>query len=67
MDTRLTELEIRYMQQDRTLRELSDVVYRQELAIERLKRELEQLRDQVGEINGGGMSESVDEPPPPHY
>ncbi len=67
METRLTELEIRYMQQDRTLRELSDVVYRQERAIERLKRELEQLREQVGEMNGGGMPDPGEEPPPPHY
>lgn len=67
MDSPLTELEIRYMQQERTLRELSDVVYRQELAIERLKRDIEQLRDQIGEMNRGGMSDPGEEPPPPHY
>lgn len=67
METRLTELEIRYMQQERTVQELSDAVYRQERAIERLRRELEQLRDQVGEMNRGGTSDPGEEPPPPHY
>lgn len=67
MDQRLTELEIRYMQQERTLQELCDTVYRQELAIERLRREMQQLRDQLGEMNRGGLSDPGEEPPPPHY
>ena len=67
MESQLTELEIRYMRQEKMVLELSDVVYRQELAIERLKRELEQLRDQVGMINPGGISDPGEEPPPPHY
>jgi SlyX protein len=67
METRLTELEIRYMKQEKTLLDLSDVVYRQEVAIERLKREVEQLREQLAALTPGGVSDSGEEPPPPHY
>ena len=67
MESRLDELEIRYMRQEKTILDLSDVVYRQEVLLERLKREVEQLREQLGAMNAGGVSDSGEEPPPPHY
>lgn len=67
MESRLNELEIRYMRQEKTILDLSDVVYRQEVMLERLKREVEQLREQLGAMNAGGVEGSGEEPPPPHY
>ena len=67
MESRLTELEIRYMRQEETIRELGDAVWRQEREISRLKEELERLRVQVGAIAPGGVTDPGEEPPPPHY
>lgn len=67
METRLTELEIRYMKQEKAILDLSDVVYRQEVAIERLTREVERLREQLDAMTPGGFGDSGEEPPPPHY
>lgn len=66
MEMRLTDLEIRYMRQERTLQELSDVVFRQEVEIGRLRLEVERLREQLGAMNPGGVAPG-EEPPPPHY
>jgi SlyX protein len=67
MESRLTELEIRYMRLEKTIQELSDVVYRQEREIGRLSRELDRLRVQVGTLDPGGVTDPGEEPPPPHY
>jgi SlyX protein len=47
MEERLTELEIKSMHQEKTIQELNDMVYRQELALERLQLEVQQLRQQL--------------------
>ena len=66
MDERLTELEIRYMALAELVRELNEVVCRQDAAIARLEREAvrlgEQLRDSRAGVVDGGQEE-----PPPHY
>jgi SlyX protein len=67
MDARLTELEIRYMRQERTIETLSETVYRQGLEIDRLRRDVEGLRDQLRETNRSGGVDPGEEPPPPHY
>ena len=67
MEERITELEVRYMQQEKTIQELSDAVYRQELLIERLQREMTVLQEQVksGATSINRLPE--EEEPPPHY
>ena len=44
MEERITELELRFMHQEMTINELNETVCRQELAIERLERELGRMR-----------------------
>ena len=65
-DPEIIELQTRIAFQDGTLQELSDVIARQQQAIEALQKELEELRCQLrtlqpSEVTGGS------EPPPPHY
>ena len=67
MDKRLTDLEIRYMHQEHTLLELSDTVYRQELAIVKLEGEVRQLREQLNIAFPSLVGSPNDEEPPPHY
>ena len=67
MHERLTDLEIRFTHQERTLQELNDTVYRQELAIERLAREVGQLREQLKLATPSLVRSPEEEEPPPHY
>lgn len=64
---RVDELETRLAQQDQTLLELSDEIYRQQRQISRLETELRQLVDRM---KTGGASEPGSGPAdevPPHY
>lgn len=67
MEERITELELHYMQQENTIQELNDTVCRQELAIERIERELIMLRDQLCMLAPSAMGGAEPEEPPPHY
>jgi uncharacterized coiled-coil protein SlyX len=60
METRLTELEIRYSHLERQFAELSDVVFGQQRAIESLERELASIRGRLRELG----DPVVDEKPP---
>ena len=52
MKERVTDLESRFMHHERTIQELSDIVYRQQQAIERHERELRQLRPEPAPDGG---------------
>ena len=67
MEERITELEMRFMEQENTIQELNDTVCRQELNLERIARELTLLRDQLSMISPMGAGEPGEEEPPPHY
>jgi SlyX protein len=67
MKERVTDLESRFMHQERTIHELSDIVYRQQQAIERHERELRQLRDQLRLALPSLTKGGAEEEPPPHY
>lgn len=67
MEERLTELETRAMYQERTIQELNDMVYRQELAIVRLQQEMERLRQQLAVATPSINRTEEEETPPPHY
>ena len=67
MEERLTELEVRYMQQEKTIQELSDAVYRQEMVIERLEREMSVMREQLKTAASSINRSPEEEEPPPHY
>lgn len=67
MDERITALEVRFMHQERMAQELSDIVYRQQQAIERLEQELRQLREQFHLVAPSLTKSAAEEEPPPHY
>ena len=67
MDRRITDLEIRFMHQERTIQELNDIVCRQELAIERLERVMKQLQEQMKQLVPSLTLTAEEEEAPPHY
>ena len=67
MEDRITELELRFMHQEKTIQELDDTVCRQDEIIIRLERELSLLREQYLLIAPSLAREPEDEEPPPHY
>ena len=67
MEERLTELELRSMHQERALQELFDTVFAQQQAIDRLEREVEQIREQMNLVLPSLVEQPEDEEPPPHY
>jgi len=67
MENRITDLEIRITHQERTLEELNDIICRQELVVERLEREVHQLREQLKTLQPSLLLSPEEEEPPPHY
>lgn len=63
---RITALEERMTHQDRTIEELSAVIADQWREIDRLKRALQAVDDQMASVEQMARSGRV-EPPPPHY
>jgi uncharacterized coiled-coil protein SlyX len=62
METRFTELEIRYSHLERQVADLSDVVFAQQKTIEGLERELARIRVRLRELGDPVVDEK-----PPHY
>ncbi|MBC7964225.1 MAG: SlyX family protein [Steroidobacteraceae bacterium] len=67
MQDRIDELELHYMHQEKTIQELNEIVCRQELAIELLKREVALLKEQSLLMNSSVTRDPDQEEPPPHY
>ena len=63
MEERVTDLENRYTHQERLVQELLDTVYRQQQELDRLQRDVEQLRLALPSL----VERPEDEEPPPHY
>lgn len=63
MSERIVDLEIQLMHQQRLLEELNELVYSQQQAIDRLSKDIHQLKEQLPSLN---KSED-EETPPPHY
>ena len=64
MEARLTELELRSMHQERSLQELFDTVFTQQQAIDRLERELVQVRQQLNLALPSLVGQPEDDEPP---
>lgn len=64
-DARLTELELRSMQQADLVQQLSEALYAQQRQLDRLHGRLEQLQKRV-EASPGLVDAAADEKPP-HY
>jgi len=67
MEERLTDLEVRAMHQERAIQELFDTVFVQQQALDRLAREMEQVREQLNIMLPSLVERPEDEEPPPHY
>ena len=63
---RLTALEERLAHQDRAIEEMSALIADQWREIERLKRQLQSMDDQMAAVEQMARSGGT-EPPPPHY
>lgn len=67
MEDRLIELETRSAFQEDTIQQLNEIVTQQQLALERLTRELTDLRRMVHAITPTHIADASEETPPPHY
>jgi SlyX protein len=67
MEERFTDLELRSMHQERAIQELFDTVFAQQQALDRLAREIEQVREQLNLAIPSLVKRPEDEEPPPHY
>ncbi len=64
---RIDELETRLAQQDQTLLELGDEIYRQQRQISRLETELRQLVDRMTTASAPDPASGPADEVPPHY
>jgi SlyX protein len=64
---RIDSLEIRLAHQDQVIEDLNKVTTAQWAQIDMLKRQIEQLRDRVQELESNRAPSGLPEPPPPHY
>ncbi|MBK5274094.1 MAG: SlyX family protein [Desulfuromonadales bacterium] len=67
MEERITDLELRFMHQEKTISDLNDTVCRQELAIVRLVREMSRMQEQLLTMAPSINRSADEEEPPPHY
>ena len=67
MESRIVDLEMRFMQQESTIEELNKVVTSHQKIIEVLTRELELLKKQVQAASPSLIRDASEETPPPHY
>lgn len=65
--SRIEALEVRAAYQDQTVEDLNETITAQWREIDRLKRLIERLEDQVREAEARSGGPQAPEPPPPHY
>ena len=67
MSDRLDDLEIQLTHQQKMVDELNELVYSQQLEIDRLAADLRQIKEQLEIVLPSLVREPADEEPPPHY
>lgn len=67
MQDRLTELEIKFMEQEQTLEALSEQVYWQQKAIFQLNQQMQILSERLKTLAISPIASQAEETPPPHY
>jgi len=67
MESRLTDLEIRYAHQEAALEALNETLLLQQRSIDELRAELQRLKQQLRATQGGDVAPAAEETPPPHY
>lgn len=66
MEERITELELRFTEQERLLQELSGVLFAQQRELDALRAQVVQLEKKL-QAEPGLVDPSGDNDPPPHY
>lgn len=66
-NTRIEELETKLAFQEKSLQELGDSVYRQELRIERLEAAVRILTQRIADLAETTPESTPDDQQPPHY
>ncbi|MGB5622237.1 MAG: SlyX family protein [Gammaproteobacteria bacterium] len=66
-DERLEQIEIKLAYQDDALRQLSDVVYRQQQQIELLRNHCQRLDERMTNAGSAAAPASAEDEKPPHY
>lgn len=66
-DKRITELEIRFSHQDDFLHQLNEIVIAQQKVIERLEKEMIDLKRSVNTEGGVSSTRTLADDKPPHY
>ena len=67
MEERLTELESRVAFQDDTIQKLNDVLVMQQRQLDRLSKQVEEIKEQLTTIAPSLIADVDKETPPPHY
>ncbi|PID48561.1 MAG: SlyX protein [Proteobacteria bacterium] len=67
MNERLTELEIRFMEQEQTLETLSQQLYLQQKEIYQLNQAIQDLKEKLKTAAISPIAALSEETPPPHY
>ena len=67
LEERVTELEIKASFTEDTVEQLNQVIVRQQAQIDRLVRELVELRDRTAAAGDPGAARSLRDELPPHY
>ncbi len=66
-EQRLTDLEIRFSHQDHFLEQLNKIVVAQQTTIERLEKEILDLKRSINSENGVQANRTLQDDKPPHY
>jgi uncharacterized coiled-coil protein SlyX len=67
VNSRVVELESRFMHLERTMEELNQVLLLQQRQVESLKRAMEKLDGQLDTMAGADTARTPEEERPPHY
>ena len=67
LSARLIELEVRYTHQAVELKDLSDVIYRQQQEIERMRARLEAVEKKLADLSEIDRPTDPSDDVPPHY
>lgn len=66
-DERITELEIRFSHQDNFLHQLNEIVVQQQKTIDRLEKEIIDLKRSMNAESGVSSTRTLKDDKPPHY
>jgi uncharacterized coiled-coil protein SlyX len=66
-EARILELEVRYTHQQETIKNLSDVIYRQQQQLDALSERLKLLESKLGAVGEIEPVRDLEDEVPPHY